>query len=141
MVKMKNFIIVQVDYKYCDYLRNFDDKVPYNYGKKELRPFIGILFKVNDVEYFAPLSSPKKKHLIMEDKIDFLKINQGKLGAINFNNMIPLIKNSYHKIDINNIKDRDYNKLLNKQVRWLNRNYDIICHRALLLYNLYKDDK
>ena len=38
---MKSFNIVQVDYKYCDFLRKFDERVPYNYGKKELRPFIG----------------------------------------------------------------------------------------------------
>ena len=33
---MKNFILVRLDYNYCDYLRQFDDKVPYNKNKKEL---------------------------------------------------------------------------------------------------------
>ena len=89
---MKSFNIVQVDYKYCDFLRKLDDRVPYNYVKKEQIPFIGILFEVGEVEYFAPLSSPKKKHLTMEDGVDFIKIDKGKLGAINFNNMLPLIK-------------------------------------------------
>ena len=55
------FKIVKVDSKYCDYLRQFDNKVPYNAFNKELRPFLGILFIVNDVEYFVPLSSPKEK--------------------------------------------------------------------------------
>jgi len=57
------FIIVKVDSKYCNYLRKYDSRVMYNKEKKELRPFIGILFKINDVEYFAPLTSPKQKHL------------------------------------------------------------------------------
>ena len=52
----KSFKIVKIDSKYCDYLRKFDDKVPYNAGSKELRPFIGVLFMVEDIQYFAPLS-------------------------------------------------------------------------------------
>ena len=55
------FKIVIVDPKYCDYLRGFDSKVTYNAFDKKLRPFLGILFMVNDIEYFAPLSSPKEK--------------------------------------------------------------------------------
>ena len=51
--------IVKVNSKYCYCLRKYDCKVPFNAGSKELRPFIGVLFKINDCEYFAPLSSPK----------------------------------------------------------------------------------
>lgn len=50
----------------------------------------GILFTVNGFHYYAPLTSPKPKHLQMKNQIDFLKINQGQWGAINFNNMIPV---------------------------------------------------
>lgn len=62
---MRNFKIVRVDSDYCDYLRKFDSKVIYNKGAKKLRPFIGVLFKIEKWEYFAPLSSPKPKHKIM----------------------------------------------------------------------------
>ena len=34
---IRNFKIVKVDYKYCDYLRKFDNKVAYNKNEKELR--------------------------------------------------------------------------------------------------------
>ena len=47
----KKFKIVKVDYKYCNYLREFDYRVAYNSGIKELRPYIGVLFKVMDIEY------------------------------------------------------------------------------------------
>ena len=30
----KKLVLVKLDSNYCDYLRNFDDKVPYNYGNK-----------------------------------------------------------------------------------------------------------
>lgn len=38
--------IVKIDHEYCDYLRKFDFRVSYNAGIKELRPFVGILFKI-----------------------------------------------------------------------------------------------
>ena len=64
---MRNFKIVRVDSDYCDYLRKFDSKVIYNKRAKKLRPFIGILFKIEKWKYFAPLSSPKPKHKIMKN--------------------------------------------------------------------------
>ena len=51
---IRNFRLVKVDYKYCEYLRKFDNKVSYNAGIKELRPFIGILFAVDGIEFYAP---------------------------------------------------------------------------------------
>ena len=38
---------------------------------KQTRPFIGILLTVNENAYYAPLSSPKPKHLKMKNQIDF----------------------------------------------------------------------
>ena len=32
---MESLILVRLDSKYCDYLRQFDKKVPYNYDKKD----------------------------------------------------------------------------------------------------------
>ena len=86
------FKIVKIDYNYCDYLRKFDNKVCYNAGVKELRPFIGVLFQINSKEYYAPLSSPKNKHKVLKNKLDLIKIDDGKLGVININNMIPVNK-------------------------------------------------
>lgn len=63
--------LVKIDYKYCDFLRKFDDKVSFNAGKKELIPFVGALIQVNDIKFFAPLSSPKRKFFNMKDTIDF----------------------------------------------------------------------
>ena len=38
--------IVRLNTDYCDYLRQYDNKVPYNMGDKKLRPFVGVLFMV-----------------------------------------------------------------------------------------------
>lgn len=137
---MNNFKLIRINYKYCNYLRMFDNKVPYNEGIKELRPFIGVLIKTESSEYFAPLSSPKTKHLNMKNNIDFFKINNGKLGIINFNNMIPVLPEDYNIINLNDSNDK-YNIMLKKQLNFINKNKEKILKNVEKLYNYYLDDK
>jgi len=137
--------IVKIDSKYCDYLRNFDNKVTYNAGTKELRPFIGVLFKINTCEYFAPLCSPKEKHKKLRNTIDLLKINDGKYGVVNFNNMIPVTDKNYNEFDLNK-KATDKNEkyrieLMKNQLRWLTTNKKEIYTKSKLLYDLYNNNK
>ncbi len=130
------FKLVKVDYEYCDYLREYDSKVCYNKGTKELRPYLGVLFEINKVQYFAPLSSPKLKHKSMPNNLDFVKIDNGNLGAINFNNMIPLTEDNYELLDLKHNNSKYYN-LLRLQLRWLNRNSKYIINNACTLYTKY----
>lgn len=137
----RKIIIVKVDSKYCDFLRKYENKVPYNAGEKELRPFVGILFNIGNCEYFAPLSSPKPKHSRLANTLDLIKIDNGKLGVINFNNMIPVNKSNYNIIDLNE-KTNDKNKsarilLLKNQLRWLNNNRVDIYEKSSNLYKKY----
>ena len=143
---MKNpFIIVKIDSAYCDYLRIFDNKVPYNSGIKELRPFIGILFNINEIRYFAPLSSPKAKHIKLKNTIDLVKIDEGKLGVININNMIPVNEKNYELFDLNisnkSVEEVKRIRLINQQLRWLNSHKNNIIGKALGLYNKFINNK
>lgn len=79
-----NLKIVRVNPDYCDYLRKFDNKVAYNRNEKELRPFIGILFKIDTCQYFAPLASPKPKHKKMKNTVDFFKIKGRRIRSSKF---------------------------------------------------------
>lgn len=137
----EQLLLVRIDSKYCDYLRKYDNKVPYNFNSKKNRPFVGVLFRINNVMYFAPLSSPKPKHLEMSSKLDFFKIDDGKLGAINFNNMLPVTKKNIEKINLDkkNISKSEikYNNLLKEQIYWLNRNKDKLYGRSYKLYSKY----
>lgn len=54
---------------------------------------LGFYLLLKGKEYIAPLGSLKPKHLTMKNNIDFIKIDNGKLGVINLNNMIPVNKN------------------------------------------------
>ena len=133
---MEELMLVRIDSDYCDYLRKFDSRVPYNYESKKLRPFIGVLFSVNDCMYFAPLSSPKPKHIGLKSKLDLLKIDGGKLGVVNFNNMVPVRENNVVCINFSDL-DEKYRRLLEKQLFWLNRNSCKLYARAEKLYTKY----
>lgn len=141
----KSFKIVKVNSEYCDFLRKYDNKVPYNAGSKELRPFIGILFMVDKYEYFAPLSSPKPKHKLLKNTLDLIKIKNGEYGVVNFNNMIPVTNRNYIEFDLNK-KTNDKTevlrlKLLRNQLRWLTSNRKEIITKSRLLYKLYCTNK
>lgn len=138
---MNNLILVRLDSKYCDYLRQYDKLVPYNFDKKKLRPFIGVLFEVNNCKYFAPLTSPKEKHKKMNTTLDFLKLDNGKLGAIIFNNMLPVTNKNIIKLDLDKEcltkAEAKYIKLLKEQIYWLNRNDEKLYNRSKKLYDKY----
>ena len=113
-----NLRIVRVDSDYCDYLRKFDSRVAYN--KKMTRPYIGVVYTLNGLNYFAPLSSPKPKHLKMSDKaIDIFKIRNGELGIININNMIPTPIECITEV-LPTITDEEYKTLIKDQTTFIN---------------------
>lgn len=125
-----------VNQEYIKYLSQFDNRIEKSYDEKARRPFIGIVLEVEDSLYFAPFTSPKPKHKNMKNTIDFFKIDNGDLGAINFNNMIPIPFEQCVKIDVDNEKNISYRNLLYKQIRWCNehKNVEMILHRAETLY-------
>lgn len=102
---------------FITYLRQFDSKVSEN--KNESRPYVGVVFQIGSIKYYAPFSSPKPKHKKMKNGKDFRKINNGIYGAINFNNMIPVLDSVLIEIDISNIPDIKYRRLLQNQYNYI----------------------
>lgn len=135
------------DPAYCNFLSKYDSRVPYTFDKKYRRPFVGIVIETaNGIKYYAPLTSPKPKHLTMNNTIDFHKINNGIWGAINFNNMIPINEQSLSKVNLkiepNDTKDDiDYKNLLSNQLSWCNSNRDAIINKARKLYKIITEGK
>lgn len=135
------FSFYQADSNYCDFLRKTDPCVPYTKDEKRKRPFIGIVVKINGFNYYAPLSSPKKKHRTMMEQIDFIKIKNGTYGAININNMIPIHISCLTPIDVvikssDDKSTREYKNLLINQLSWCNgrKNAPEIKRKATALY-------
>ena len=137
-----------INESYYDYISKFDSRVLYSTGNKNTRPHLGIVLEIDDLNYFAPLSSTKKKHKNMNNSIDFIKIDNANLGVINLNNMIPVHKNALHKIDIDkylsgNAYDKNYGHLLLKQLAWCNikSNREQITKNAKTLHKIIVSGK
>jgi len=133
---MKNLKIYYMDEKYINYLRNFEKNVFYN--KDNTRPYIGIVYTYNNLNYFAPLCSPKPKHLNINPKaIDIFKIKDGELGVVNINNMIPAPIESLSEV-LPTIKDEKYKKLLEGQLTFLNNNKAALMKKISHFQNMYR---
>lgn len=116
---MKTLKIYYINENYIKYLRKFDKIVPYN--KTHTRPYIGVVFKNNKIYYFAPLSSPKPKHLTMnENALDIFKIQDGEFGIVNINNMIPTPISCLTEV-LPLVKDEKYRNLVLNQTTYLNK--------------------
>ena len=122
-----------VDDNYINFLHQSEEKVMYN--KSQKRPYVGIVFNINELNYFVPLTSPKAKHEIMGNDIDFRKIANGKYGAINFNKMIPVPDDCLVLIDVDAEKP-PYQYVLWNQLKNVKKDKEIICNTAKKLYDV-----
>ena len=108
-----------------------------------------IIMKPDCVLGLATGSSPvgTYKQLIEwynKNDLDFSKIldsNNCLIGALNFNNMIPVSNDVIQKLDIrpsssDTPKEREYKELLNNQLDWCNDNIVNIIKKANKLYRL-----
>ena len=75
-MKQEKLYFYEVNDEYIEYLSQFDKRMMYSKveTRKFKRKYIGILLKINQVNYIAPLSSYKEKHKQMKETIDFIKI-------------------------------------------------------------------
>ena len=138
-----NLVMVNIDKKYLDYLRNFDNRVPKEYinDNARRRPYIGIAFQINSLLYFIPLSSKKTKFFKLKNKIDFYKLDNGNLGAFNFNNMVPVSEKVIIIYNVDNEEDIKYKNLVLKQLRYINRRINKIKRKAFRIYDKFINDK
>jgi hypothetical protein len=139
--KTNNFKLYKIKEDYINYLGNYDHRVPNN--KNQKRPYIGIILIGENKNFFIPLASPKPKHIYMPDKmIDIYKIDNGRLGILNINNMIPIFKGEVILFDIilnetDNKDEANYKRMLQNQLIELNNNKQKIVKKAEYLYKQY----
>lgn len=136
--------IIKIDPEYIEYLRKFDSKVQFNKIElnKQNKPFVGVLFSINDRKYYVPISSANKKTKLNKmykkycksgrEPIDIIFItdkDRKMLSALNLNNMIPVADNSSINYDITKDKDAD---LLIKEYKYCMKNKEKIRRRAMI---------
>ena len=151
-MKKDRFILIKVKEYYIEYLRKYDSKVQINSSdaKKDNKPFVGVLFEIDKIEYFVPISSNKKDKLYKmfgtyvetnKKPIDMFfieEIQNGKrtlLSVLNLNNMIPI--NEKAKITYNIEDDKDYS-LLVKEIAYCNKHREEIKRDSKKIYNAVK---
>ena len=111
---------------------------------------LGVVLKVNNNDYYVPVSSPKPKHHRMSDGVDFIKIFDSKSGKLlcilNLNNMIPVPRKCITLLRDDNVdrfrsfknmqEKNDYILLLHNELAAINKKKDKICNGASKLYNI-----
>lgn len=133
--------ICEIDPAYSAYLKSFDERVSTEHPRGT-RKFIGIIFEIDDKQYYAPMTSPKPKHSTLSAKAaDIYKIDGGNLGIVNLNNMIPVPQHAVIQFNIHDVSDTKYRTLLTDQARIFHRDEAKIKKKAERLYNMvYKDN-
>lgn len=125
----------KVDLDYIKYLHQFDNRVQYNPAynniKNQNRPYLGIVFQVDNNNYFAPLEHPRPSHQHLKNNLHIFKINKGKLGIIGLNNMIPVQEQALMEFDIKN--EPNY-KILTTQYVFCRKHWNFIIDRAKKVY-------
>lgn len=116
---MENLRLYRIDDKYIRYLKGSDSRVQNNKNKR--RPYVGIVLIVSDYHYFVPMESPKPNHANIKAGKHIMKLDNGRLGLLGFNNMIPVHDSALISFDINQEKDQKYAELLRRQISYINR--------------------
>ena len=132
---MENLKFYYVDDDYIDALHNIDERVAKTKAgeRSQTRKYIGILFNINGLEYFANLSSYKPhKHDNKKETIDFLKV--GTFAVINLNNMIPIASGKYHYVKFDEIDDDKYKNLLRNEYKIISQKTPQIIKNAHIVY-------
>jgi protein AbiQ len=126
--------------QYINYLRIVEAKVPNNnYNNK--KPFVGIVFEINDKSYLAPLTSPKDSLANVKNSSPLLfKLHEQdnvdhSLGAIRIQFMIPVPSGELTELNFDS-RGHQYKQLLDKQILFIRKHEDEVKKKANKLYKL-----
>ena len=137
-----NLKLYSVSDEYINYLRKYDNKVYDNKvnNRKKSRKYLGVLLKVNEFNYFIPLSSPKNSDYIngniRNNTLSIIRICNGKelFGTLRISNMIPVPDSEIEYYDTNLEKDMNYKLIVLDELRFINTNSKLIINSAKSLY-------
>lgn len=125
--------LYRIKIEYIKYLYKYDNRVQYNPKMKDIyterRPYLGVVLKVNNLNYFVPLEHPRKQHKEFKNNPFIFKIHKGKYGLLGFNNMIPINDKELIEFDINKESDK-YKQILISQYRFCNKHIQEILAKA-----------
>ncbi len=136
---------------YIEYLLQFENKVFSNKveTRKKRRKYLGVVLEINDLNYFVPLSSPKRSdyifikekrkirksiipiiRIIAKDKYGYDELQ----GTLKFSNMIPVPECGLINYDVESEPDENYKILILKELSFIFDNEDRIIKNAKIIY-------
>ena len=132
------FKFYEVDSEYIKYLKNNgDDIIPNIEYEKHKKFFCGIILTVNNLNYFAPVSSYNKKShtvfLIMDKEKNTKKLKP--ISSLRFSFMFPCPIEYLSQKDFSK-EDKKYQVLLRKELHYCNINREKIKKMANEIYKL-----
>ena len=134
VITMDNLKLYEISAKYIEYLTAFAPHLFHNKTATQSneRKYIGVILSVNGMDYFAPLSSFKEKHVRMQESVDFIKIK--RYAVINLNNMFPVPVGLASYVDISKEQNPKYKSLLLAEYRAIKAMQEKIRKNALFVY-------
>ena len=134
---------------YIKYLRTFDKRVYDNKEeiRKNTRKYLGIVLKINDLNYYIPMSSPKKSdyrdnkilksiipiiRIISEEEVHGIPVLK---GTLRLSNMIPVPESELILYEPKLEKNKNYKILIEKELEFIGKNEDMIKKFAKIIYN------
>ena len=143
---MQELLFYTVNKEYIKYLSKYENHVSYN--KDEIghsRPYLGIVLKIENFEYFVPLYSYKEHYKKYKNNSSFFFIYDRKkkpLAIIKFSAMIPVERNN-NVIELLEYKEQEkkYKDLISTEYRYINSIKKEIYRRAEKMYKAVTNNK
>ena len=133
---------------YIEYLRKVFPRVYSNKiaNRKHTRKYLGVVVKLNDFNYYIPLSSPKDAHdyitlngkkVIRKDSIIVIRmVVKGTLkGTLQIGTMIPVPNKALIQYNLQDEQDISYKELVQDEIIFIRKNTNRIIKTAKLLYS------
>lgn len=127
---MKKFKFYEVDINYINFLKQAESKIPnieYDGNNKFL---CGVLFEINNIKYYAPISSFNK-----QQRTNFIIKNRrgDAISSVRLSFMFPIPENL---LSVKNFSQENpkYRRLLIDELNYCNRNYNKIVEKAIYIY-------
>lgn len=140
--------LYEITDEYINYLRKFDNKVYDNKeeNRKVMRKYLGIVLNINQLNYYIPMSSPKKSdyknNVIRKSVIPIIRIISNEevdnipvlKGTLRISNMIPVPDSELILYEPKNEKNKNYKILIEKELEFIGKNEELIRKYANILY-------
>jgi protein AbiQ len=137
--KTESLKFYDVDITYAKHLQSFEPKIPNIVYKTGRNKFLcGIVFSVNNMDYYAPISH--KTNVDTKLNIKIRDNNEKCISSIRFQYMFPIKKELVSPIDIDEEEGENYRELLWQELHFCKDNEEWILQKAEKVYSLQTEN-